>query len=807
MAAPKTPKTPITLHSAEAAELPEVKIIWNAEDARIAGGDTSNSAQGPYVTAYGIAASELSGCKSWAVGSDQTVSLAKSGENWRATRFGWKRKAPGSAATLYEWIPVGPLPASVKTLADLCKHLIDKDAVRYPEAIYHADHLEKDLLGNPANMLFDFWENRSFRHETVKKGFDWHTYSTNPGSIPVIAGTVTISHVLGAVITAPKTSGAPGAGGQKQDINGLWKKVEPHLDIIAAHAARIDALLNMIDQITKERLEIVGKVELLRQIAGCGLEPNGDPLPWKRVSMWCEKLSPALHKELMEIPIDTSGMGKDKFDPGSPTFAQIATPDARKALETTTVALRSLLLTDTDFRDKVLDWAQAALAGFLRGDPVVKQQVGVLTDKLGAGWFSLAAAGDAKVDGEKADAIFSRVKEAPASGTDDVKGISSSEVVLALIGKAAALPKAYELLEGPASFRCAATTAWATWRYQMLAEDAFAAISGVSSSADISFTTVKWKAFGDELVELLPPETRATVKKAMAAGNVDSLDALKKVVAEEVEKACPLPIHYTGSMVLLNFITMTLSVREVVAKPNNRATLVKFIDWTDLSINAASLSLGTLDYVLKVSGRIASEGLKRLTVTVNAVAACFGVFKGIVAAAQARAKGDVYAEVGAWVETAGSAAAAYGIYLFLTGAVVSPVVGQVILVFALLSGTISIGDIVRKTLPPTNKFVLGLIQSVTAKKMTSYAIARDANIGRWFKELTDYIDISAGSMTAAKLPFFANDFFVVQDLRKLCVSNTHLLMLVNHGGAGLANNILGPGLPPGKVPGAPAATP
>ena len=54
-----------------------VRYVWNAQDAMIAQGDATGSAQGPYVTPFGIPPNQVPGCKDFTAGSEVEVDLDK----------------------------------------------------------------------------------------------------------------------------------------------------------------------------------------------------------------------------------------------------------------------------------------------------------------------------------------------------------------------------------------------------------------------------------------------------------------------------------------------------------------------------------------------------------------------------------------------------------------------------------------------------------------------------------------------------------------------------------------------------------
>src|SRR6185503_7035842 len=132
-----------------------------------------------------------------------------SGEPWRARRFHVDKPA-ASGAAYFEWHKP-TIPADVKTLADLCKHLREKDKGQYPESVYgEAKVNATKTADNPAQMLFDYWENSKYRYAIVKQGFDWQTYANAPGSIPIRKDGAELQYVLRKVIPVPKAAAAPG---------------------------------------------------------------------------------------------------------------------------------------------------------------------------------------------------------------------------------------------------------------------------------------------------------------------------------------------------------------------------------------------------------------------------------------------------------------------------------------------------------------------------------------------------------------------------------------------------------------------
>lgn len=150
-----------------------VQYIWTEMDVKNSGTSPGKEQDG-LVTPYGFTAGVQG---NWAAGAQVPLDMNKTKKfAWRAQRF---HVGSGSKSDAdYEWIAFDP-PDSVETLKDLCNHLAGLDKDRYPRNLYVYDATSQYRAdaADPAWMLFDFWGNSQYRAETIANGFSWPGYA------------------------------------------------------------------------------------------------------------------------------------------------------------------------------------------------------------------------------------------------------------------------------------------------------------------------------------------------------------------------------------------------------------------------------------------------------------------------------------------------------------------------------------------------------------------------------------------------------------------------------------------------------
>ncbi|MFO0615241.1 MAG: hypothetical protein U0414_21795 [Polyangiaceae bacterium] len=239
-----------------------VDYVWTKQDQQIWKGMTAGTAQGPFVSPYGIRRECVKSPPEKGHPTQLDLGWSYGGELGRATRFhgpdSWTRKVDEPRDHPYEWIEIDwEIPPTVKTIGQLCEYLIAKDPVQFPPEIYSQRPPRKWNL-NAAMMLFDYWGNSAFRYAVSAEDFDWDgDYLDKPDEIAIAHGDLRLTWVLRrrtivSTTAAPpaKTSTPPSAptqdGGGLPDIFKVKRYAPGELE------AKVDAYTESLETVCRE---------------------------------------------------------------------------------------------------------------------------------------------------------------------------------------------------------------------------------------------------------------------------------------------------------------------------------------------------------------------------------------------------------------------------------------------------------------------------------------------------------------------------------------------------------------------------
>ncbi|MGK4002272.1 hypothetical protein WMF31_06595 [Sorangium sp. So ce1036] len=767
------------------AKLPSIRYIWTAEDERIARGGVPD-VQGAFVTPYGIPAAGIPGCASFAAGTEVEVDLDRSGwgEPWRARRF-------HVGKPFYEWHKPGDIPGSVTTLAELCKHLREKDPNAYPDTIYGERKLADLGPENPAKLLFDYWQNSRYRYATMKEGFDWRTYAGRPGGIGVRKDGVAIEYVLRKLTPLPRAVAAPGA--QKRLIDEPSFLVEHYIQEVADAAANIRMLLKTSEDVMRARYQIIYKLRALRAIAeasGTNPEAGMASQGWEIVKL-VDVVLPRAQKLLVEQPITISSGTEMQRALELFKSRREFTMDAVAELRVEQKKLRGLLLESSAHAKAIKDWAAASHAGLLQGQPNIRGLLDRLTATLAEGHLALGEC-SAPGDDDVLVALLDKMPEGHAVKPEDIEGDSPTAVALSLIGKGTSLTTTVVgNLAGPPSLSIAMLQVFATLRFTRLAKESLAQLNAVPSTIMTSAIHVeKWRALADRLVEHLPDgNVKDDVKIALLMHDRNKLAGLKFKVGETMADSAQQTVPWKGAMVILGLISTILAISEAASGGDKAAHLV-VLDFASNATAVASVSLGTYETFLTVVGRLdaVSMALKTAGNWVGLAGAVLGAISSGLGAWEAYKKADGYGMVSSTFGCVGSlGVATVAGYALASGGTVMPVVATVALACLLASGAVSVAQIVEpldSTRTKTSNVCLSLVRAVRKEVLGQYIEARDATILFAMEDLEKLAN-------EGFLPNARNDYFVVARLAKAGLHEEIIRQVVNS--SSIASTPFGPG--------------
>lgn len=296
-----------------------IDYVWTEQDQDIWAGNTAGSAQGPFVSPYGIRADKVKFPPERGHSIDLDLAWSLGGEVGRANRFyvadGWvgehvRRREwtcgegtpdhPGREDKMlgfhtYEWVE-WDIPGGVETLGQLCDHLIQTDSDQFPKAIY-GNRAPRKWNTNAAIMLFDYWGNSRFRYATSAEGFNWDgNYLSKPDDIKVVAPTgEKLKWVLRHKTITPPTPAPPaksgdsrsaGAGGSVLDdlittryaSGELEKRVDAYIAALEACNDMMKWLSDVSDAVMKRRSVVLRSASGIRAAAFVSTlsAPRGD---------------------------------------------------------------------------------------------------------------------------------------------------------------------------------------------------------------------------------------------------------------------------------------------------------------------------------------------------------------------------------------------------------------------------------------------------------------------------------------------------------------------------------------------------
>jgi hypothetical protein len=780
------------LHAAKPSEFQIVAYTWTGADEKIAGGDTSGTAQGPYVTPWGMAP-DYNECKSWQPGTIHMIDLARSAENWRATRFGWGLVDQGSPPMpLYEWYEVGKLPDDVTTLGQLCKWLRNKDKVAHPESIYSDRQMDdRGVIDNPCNMLFDFWANSAYRYAVVKDGFDW---KMAPKEIPVRKNGVQITHVLRAVVrppavkAAPGGAASPGTGTQKKTIDELVTSVDRYIADVDKATETVNIIFKAVDEGMRERFRLITLIKALdvmcAELGEGAMDQSLSPgrKICKRIAE--EKVADRLHKMIVREPIEITQSMQGLFDPTK--FKPVASKNAGKDLQKATNKLRRLLRAHPEYAADLKAYAQENLRAFLAGNTIVAERLDRLTKTMSAGWLALGDAGHPDKDTDPASTQIKKLRNDHAAKVDDIQGDESpTEVVMSWVGKGISLAQTgVGNLAGPPSLSIALHATWASWQYSKIAAQALKEFRETGGKFDPS----AWDDLASRLASgIADGDVKTEIVAAVKKKDLEALGKLKSKVGDHVAGNQQATVAWGGTMLIMNVISTAMTMSDMADKPNDRSAPLIALDFCGAVAQATSVVLGSIEVYLKVMGREIPKALTGCANGVGALGAFAGAVQGSIAFIEAAEKQNKMGMVTNYLGAGGSMGIFFVSILALAG-VAAPEIAAVALIFLLASGYLSIMDVIMSAKPTTNQVALGIIKMIRDSPFGIYAEKADAGV---FLCMKDIQEIAMDE----NLPFAPNDYFVIQRLRAAGFGDATLQKIVNTTSGPLARTPFGAGGP------------
>jgi outer membrane murein-binding lipoprotein Lpp len=765
----------------------KVRYVWTAQDALIAQGNTAGSVQGPYVTPFGIPPNQVPGCKDFAAGSEVEIDLDKAmaGEVWRSRRF------HVDLALSYRWDDF-EVPSSVTTLGELCKHLVATDPFQFPKSIYGEDKVKRPGPDNPAQMLFDYWENTKYRYAVVKSGFDWTTYSGSPGDLPVAKDGVKLAKVLVKNAIVKVVAVAPGPS--KKGIDEPALDVDEYATRISALASNVRNLLETSARVMKERFQIIYRLQAIRAIGAASLTnpTDGALSAGAQIVATCDKLLPKFHALLVAQPIRTGSTEQRLLE----VFSEKKefTNDLVADLAAARHKLRNLLLESETQRAALEKWAKSIQPGFVEARPDVTALVDKVTAAMAEGHLALGECGPQGADDDTLLAILDAMPEKHALGPDDVKGDSPTAVLASLVGKGVSIGQtAVGNLAGPPSLSIAMTQVYATWKFAKLAKESLAVLAAVPAGTSVTIETVTWMKLADRLTDQLPKgQVRDDVHLALLSEDRKALIALKDKFGAEMAGSKQQTVPWKGAMVILSLITSILAINDAAAS-NKKSFPMFAIDFTSMTAGGVQVALGTYEAYMTSAGRLAdvAEALGKAGNVVGAVTSVIGLVQGVAGYAEAYEKADGFGLVINSLGIAGSLGMAVvaGVAAFSGPAM--PVVAAVSLACLLLSGAVSLAQVVESLEPgalKTNTLCYGLVRAIRKDTLGQFLEQSDAAILYGMEDLEK-------AAKSGRVPYANNTLFTVLALAKAGLSEDMIKDVVNS--SALANTYFGPGLAPG----------
>ena len=758
-----------------------LRYRWTTADVRIASGDTTDSAQGPYVTPYGIPAGAMSGCRSYAAGDEREVDLAKSvaGEPWRMRRF--KREG-------YDWhdlseIGLGAVPESVTTLGELCEHLRRAAGWRFPDEYYDSQKVATPGMDNIAQLIFDQPKNTDYRYAVVSSpGFDWKTYLERPGKLPFRASNgLCPARIRTTKITLPTAPTAPRYTAQLPAAQPVVFD-QPTWDLAAYarsiedEAAHMDWLYQVCEQTTRQRFDVVFRLTALQAIAEVGSETGALVGKWPELATEIEEVLPRVQEALTTRPI--AGRATDWVAESLTTHPHI-TLNAVEELEASRQRLLDLLDGGAQHRFGVQAWVEQNRAALEQGAPAEATAIANLAGAIQKGLVALANTWFPE-DGAEALAarLLASLKQTPftpISGSDAVPIGSPPEVVLKTLGKA------IKLNSSAAKLSSAILMLHTAHRLPAMARELSDLNRGIMTH---DLWLAKWKVFGDELIDHLPAEgdLRARMKLALMSGKQSDVVALRdEWIAADGPGAVSDPLTFKGAMFALTTVSFTLSLRDAItsiegAKDFGTVTLA-VVDCMSTVASGAKL-VGEAGKLLKALGD-ASKHAKAL-VEIGSFGSMVGSVIGIVTGTwkllESIEKGDVLGGMAAGATlVAGSLEAA--VMLGISAELVPGV--NVIATVAMCAGAVL--ELVKailehKVMTDQNRIMGSLVRQL-----------RTSPCGGWVQQFDPAIMAAFGKLVTLSedglLPALPNDLFTAARLRRAGVSRGVI--------AGLAGGDLG----------------
>ncbi|WP_437956183.1 hypothetical protein WME76_32665 [Sorangium sp. So ce119] len=780
------------------AKLPSVRYIWTAEDERIARGGAPD-VQGAFVTPYGIPAAGVPRCATFTAGTEVEVDLDRSGwgEPWRARRF-------HSGKPFYEWHEPGEIPGSIGTLAELCKHLRERDPSAYPETIYGEKKLADPGPENPAKMLFDYWQNSRYRYATVKEGFDWKTYASRPGGLAVRKDGVAIDYVLRKVTPLPKAVAAPGA--QKRLIDEPALAVEQYIVEVADATANIRRLLDAANDAMLARFQIIYKLQALRAIAeaSANAPQGGMPSQGAEIVRIVDTILPKVHQVLIAMPIraGTAEQALAELLNSRRSFTVDAVADIRAEER----RLRELLLGSSAHAQMLKTWAASVHGGWLQGHPAIAQLVDLLTVTVAEGHLALGECAPREHD-DVLKQLLDNMPPRHAETPDSIGGDSPTEVLLNLVGKGTSITlTVVGNLAGPPSLSIALLQVYALRQFPKIVQESF----NVLSKVQVDLTELaSWRGPHPELLDLergvtmynrkmneltgyvvshVPDgEFKQKLSVALIDENPEVLAGLRSEYGEEMAGVAQSTVAWKGAMVLFSLLGTALAIREA-QKSGDRNAVLTLLDCTSQGVGSASVVLGTYETFLTVVGRLepVAKALTKVGNVLGAVGGAAGAISGGLAYFKAIREQDWYGATSAMFGAVGSA----GMAIFAGCAVANvamPVLGAISLACILASGAVSFMQVIDSgdnEMSKTNKICHGILSSIRADALGGYMESRDGLI---LVEMEELEKLTREGL----LPNAVNDYWVVLALEKAGLSKEHIQQIVNS--SALATTPFGPG--------------
>lgn len=371
----------------------EITYVWTNQDQLIWRGDSAGSAQGPFVSPYGIRADQVPSPP--AAGAPIQLDLAWSigGQCGRANRFhvtgpwipkdlkksaDWSTEAPEQAGDrdpvhgyhTFEWIEWA-MPPGVSTLGQLCDHLVATDDKQFPKQLY-GSRAPRQWDTNAAMMLFDYWGNSKFRQATCDGGgFSWEAnYLQNADGIALTAPNgERLTWVLRRKTILPKVPVAPAkskgnAGGplvtRTRSQAELDMEMDSYVTALEGSVATIRWLFEVSDNVMKRRCQLVRSAAAIRAaafVSTLSLKQGNDDAV--EIASLLDEVLPTARDWLMQQPVAQTDRAPSEPLPGTGlvlggTIAH-QTQNARADMDSEIYKLDRLLFGDV-WLDTVKAW-------------------------------------------------------------------------------------------------------------------------------------------------------------------------------------------------------------------------------------------------------------------------------------------------------------------------------------------------------------------------------------------------------------------------------------------------------------------